>query len=495
MREVSVAGIITTVAGSGTLSFAGSFAGDGGAATAASLARPVGVSVDSAGTLYIADTNNQRIRQVTAGTIGTVAGSGDQGFADDGAALAGAMLNAPKAALADATGNLLVADTVNQRFRQGLVPTLHFTSQAVGLASAAQTVTLSNTGKAALTISTFNLTGGFTATSGGTCGTLPLTLQSGAGCSATVAYLPVASGAASGSLTVGGSGILPQTVLLAGTSGQGTTMTSLVADASSALAGQPVTFTATVQPGGAGLPDGSVQFYDGSNPLGPTQKLVGKTSSVSIDLATGVHSITAMYSGSANFLASTSPAVAEAVADFNSVLMSASGTSAGASDSTNQTVVPGQPAAYAFLVQPLGGSFNVPVTLSATGFPPGATVSFSPQTVTVGAASAPFTMTVQTSAATADLRPSDSSGYAVLACTFFLPMLALARRKAAPRSIRLCLGLVVAVLATAGLSGCGAGNGYFSQTQKTYTLQITGTATGLSGATLQHVATVQLTLQ
>jgi hypothetical protein len=45
------------------------------------------------------------------------------------------------------------------------------------------------------------------------------------------------------------------------------------------------------------------------------------------------------------------------------------------------------------------------------------------------------------------------------------------------------------------LTGCGTNSGFFGQPQKTYTVQVTGTATGATGATLQHVATVQLTLQ
>ena len=71
IRKVSN-GVITTVAGNGTLGFSG----DTGPATSAQLANPSGVAVDSAGNLYIADTNNNRIRMVSNGVITTVAGSG-----------------------------------------------------------------------------------------------------------------------------------------------------------------------------------------------------------------------------------------------------------------------------------------------------------------------------------------------------------------------------------------------------------------------------------
>src|ERR1700760_4061867 len=70
--EVSVGGAITVVAGNGTQGFSG----DGGPATAAQLNAPVSVAVAADGTLYIADTGNQRIRAVRDGNIATFAGNG-----------------------------------------------------------------------------------------------------------------------------------------------------------------------------------------------------------------------------------------------------------------------------------------------------------------------------------------------------------------------------------------------------------------------------------
>ena len=83
-------GVISTFAGTGT---AGS-SGDGSAATSAQLNGPQGLAVDTAGNLYIADTQNHRVRKVTGGTISTVAGSGTAGFAGDGGAAGSAQLNA-----------------------------------------------------------------------------------------------------------------------------------------------------------------------------------------------------------------------------------------------------------------------------------------------------------------------------------------------------------------------------------------------------------------
>ena len=71
IRKVS-SGVIATVAGTGTHGFSG----DNGPATSARLDNPYGVAVDSAGSLYIADSSNNRIRKVSGGVIATVAGNG-----------------------------------------------------------------------------------------------------------------------------------------------------------------------------------------------------------------------------------------------------------------------------------------------------------------------------------------------------------------------------------------------------------------------------------
>ena len=73
--EISVGGAVTVVAGNGTQGYSG----DGGPATAAELNAPMSVAVTADGTLYIADTGNQRIRAVQGGNITTFAGSGARG--------------------------------------------------------------------------------------------------------------------------------------------------------------------------------------------------------------------------------------------------------------------------------------------------------------------------------------------------------------------------------------------------------------------------------
>ncbi len=125
IRKVDTNGIITTVAGNGTAAYSG----DGGAATNASLSYPSGVAVDADGNLFIADRDNHCIRQVdTNGLITTVAGNGAQGYSGDGGAATNASLSYPSAVALDASGNLLIADTGNQRIRQvdtnGLITTV-----------------------------------------------------------------------------------------------------------------------------------------------------------------------------------------------------------------------------------------------------------------------------------------------------------------------------------------------------------------------------------
>ncbi len=100
--------VITTFAGTGTVS---GFSGDGGQATAALLNRPGGIDIDSAGNLYIADGGNFRVRRIDAvtGIITTVAGNGTLGFSGDGGDAVNAMLGAGNVAL-DANGDLYIAD-------------------------------------------------------------------------------------------------------------------------------------------------------------------------------------------------------------------------------------------------------------------------------------------------------------------------------------------------------------------------------------------------
>jgi sugar lactone lactonase YvrE len=105
----------TTIAGTGTPGFSG----DAGPATAAELNAPSGVTLDEAGNIYIADTQNHRIRMIAPdGIITTIAGAGMCGFSGDGGPALSAQLCQPAQTLFDSSGSLLIADYGNQRVRK-----------------------------------------------------------------------------------------------------------------------------------------------------------------------------------------------------------------------------------------------------------------------------------------------------------------------------------------------------------------------------------------
>ena len=129
IRKVDANGIITTVVGSGDPD-QGAFFGDGGVGTQARLNRPSAIAIDQRGNIYIADTDNHRIRKVDSrGVIATIAGMGQNGFAGDGGAGTQAQLNAPQGIAVDERGYLFIADTNNHRIRlldldSGLIQTV-----------------------------------------------------------------------------------------------------------------------------------------------------------------------------------------------------------------------------------------------------------------------------------------------------------------------------------------------------------------------------------
>jgi sugar lactone lactonase YvrE len=133
IREVKPSGTISTFAGNGTAGFAG----DNGPASAAELTSPDGVAVDALGNVYVADTGNNVIRRVsTSGVITTVAGNvaADQandglgGDSGDGGPATAAQLDAPEGVAVDRAGDLYIADTFNDAIRQvtpaGVISTL-----------------------------------------------------------------------------------------------------------------------------------------------------------------------------------------------------------------------------------------------------------------------------------------------------------------------------------------------------------------------------------
>ena len=115
-KVAAVTGTISTIAGTGEAGYSG----DGGPATEAQLGAPFGVAVDGAGSLYVSDTLNNRIRKVAAGTgtISTIAGTGEAGYSGDGGPATESQLRNPLGVTVDGAGNLYIADYLNSRVRR-----------------------------------------------------------------------------------------------------------------------------------------------------------------------------------------------------------------------------------------------------------------------------------------------------------------------------------------------------------------------------------------
>jgi uncharacterized protein (TIGR03437 family) len=112
--QLASSGTVTRIAGNGTPGFSG----DGGPATSAQLNSPQGVAVDSSGSVYISDTGNERIRVVSKGTISTFAGNGTSGSNGDYGDPKQAQLHLPLGLAVDSSGNLYIADSANNVIRQ-----------------------------------------------------------------------------------------------------------------------------------------------------------------------------------------------------------------------------------------------------------------------------------------------------------------------------------------------------------------------------------------
>jgi uncharacterized repeat protein (TIGR01451 family) len=121
IRKITPSGMISTVAGTGM----GGYSGDNGPATSANISGYIpGLAVDSNGNIYISDWNNDRVRKVTpGGTITTVAGNGNAAFTGDNGPATSAELNYPAGLAVDGQGNLYISDYNNLRVRKLTVAT------------------------------------------------------------------------------------------------------------------------------------------------------------------------------------------------------------------------------------------------------------------------------------------------------------------------------------------------------------------------------------
>jgi DNA-binding beta-propeller fold protein YncE len=272
---------------------------------------------------------------------------------------------------------------------------------------------------------------------------------------------------------------------------------ALVSSANPVLVTNAVTLTATLT-SSAGTPSGSVSFLDGTTLLGSVTLSSGAASYTTSSLAVATHSITAVYSGNANFTAATSSAVSEVVQDYSLSVSGStgSGNSGGSSSGGSQTVVPGGSATYSLALSPSNGTtFPAPVTLSLSGLPPGATGTITPQTLPAGSSLTNVTLTIQLPQVTASLDRKQLPNRQIpplLWGILLLPFAGKLRRagKRLGKGAALLLLLATGAAAVAGLSGCGTANGFFGQQQQSYTVTITATSGTVSRAT-----TVSITVE
>jgi hypothetical protein len=240
-----------------------------------------------------------------------------------------------------------------------------------------------------------------------------------------------------------------------------------------APAGSPITLTATV-PAEA---TGTVNFLDGTTLLGTGTVSGGDASITTSALAPGAHTITAVYSGDANYTSTST--------SFPQVIAGTTPDFTVSSTTISQIIPPGASAAYTIVISSVNGAFTNTVTMSASNLPPGATYTFTPATVTPGTAgsSTTFAVSVPQQIASSHTRNLKPMAFTLL----LLPFACLERYRGRPH--RLLLWMLVAGTFFGAMTGCGTG-GYFSQTQQTYAITVTGTSGGLV-----HNTTVTLTVE
>jgi sugar lactone lactonase YvrE len=578
IRKVSAStGIISTIAGIGSPSYSG----DGAQASNAGLALPHGLTVDAAGNLYLADTANHRVRRIatTTGIITTIAGGGVQRFSGDGGPADKASLDTPRSPAISPASLPVIADTGNERVRQlsddasihtiaGLGTTApgaltlsgpsvtaygsgRLTATLTTLAGAQGSITFLDTtpstatttiGSASLTANAavFDLstlpagTHNLTATYAGdqahpsaqssalAVSITPLQITATIAPS-TVLYgqsIPSLTGTLSGVLardkanltaaftttasTLSPAGSYPITVALTGSAAGNYTVgpipaltitvapttTTLTAPPATANPNQPITLTAHVTSATTGSPTGTIALLDGGVPqLTTSITSTGDATFTISSLSSGSHALSAIYSGDANFTPSASTTYPLGITNSGPSPADFTLTPSGAA---SQSATAGTSVSFSFTAQVQGAaSLSSPITLAASGLPQFATASFNPTYIPPGSAASSFTLTINIPKS--NLNHSGLSIPSQTMVVILLPLLGLGRRK-----IRVCALFTITTSIAAMLSGCGDriySGSQSSSGAKPYTITVTGTATTQSGTVLQHAANVVLILQ
>jgi hypothetical protein len=258
-----------------------------------------------------------------------------------------------------------------------------------------------------------------------------------------------------------------------------TPLVALTSSANPVFTSNPVTFTATLSVP-ATAPTGTVAFFDGTTQLGSGVVTAGVATFTTAAPATGIHSMTAVYSGDSNYNPATSPILSETIQDFTLAL---SGGAAG-----TVTAPLGGQAAYPLMITPVGGA-TLPgaVSMTLTGLPTGMTAAFSPLVVAANSPASNVLLLVMLPGKAALQPPRTPFGGSSLPVALGLILLPLAGRlrRAAHRWNRVVVLALAGAALAVGLTGC----------QITYTPQsFPFTVTAASGS-LSHSTTVNLIVQ
>jgi hypothetical protein len=245
-----------------------------------------------------------------------------------------------------------------------------------------------------------------------------------------------------------------------------------------------VTLTDTITPVNGVIPTGTVQFYTNTGPIGAPVTITAANNGVAtlqIALPCGTTGIYAIFTGNSPYGTSTAPTVPLNLANFTI-----------AATPPAQTVNPGDTTVYTVSLSGAGGvAYTSPVTLTATGLPPGATVTFGTTTYVPGVGPTPTSMTIVTSPTVAMVKPT-RGGSDIYYGLLLLPLLGIRRiRKkirTLPRGIAYGLAALVVLAGLGAMTGCQGG--YFGGPPQTYVITVTGTS-----GTLSHSTTVTLTVE
>jgi sugar lactone lactonase YvrE len=493
VNENAEAGLISTAAGDGTKGDTG----DGGSATSAEIS-PLLIALNEGGDIFISD--GTTIRKVdNQGNISTFAGGGTGGL---GGPATSASLQGVGQPGVDNNGDVLIpVSGTPEVLSAGPTGILQFGSQAVGTTSSALTITVENTGNNFLnfTNSTYAASGDFSVT-GGTCeeatdgGWAP-----GQTCTLTVTFTPTATSARTGSVKVPSNATgSPSTITFQGT-GTMTTAPAAMLSPSTLSFGDTITGTkAPAQVITLSNPGNAVLDISGITVGGTNAADFAETTTCGETLAADASctiSVTFTPASVAGFAATVSVAD-NAAGSPQTVALSGAGIAAPdfsvSALPATQTVSAGSAATYNVSVASINGDFDSGVTLSASGLPAGATVTFAPAEVQPGSEPAASVMTVQTGTALARIEPPNAHrGWRwmpVVTMALCIPLLWWRRRD---RVRLMSTGLLCALLCvgSAMLSGCGGGY-YAESPAQTYTITVTG-----SSGSIQHSTTVTLTVQ